>query len=30
MMRIQSLNIGLPVKETFFGKEVTTGIGGRE
>ena len=23
---IQSLNIGLPVKETFFGKEVTTGI----
>jgi MOSC domain-containing protein YiiM len=26
MMTIQSLNIGLPVKETFFGKEVTTGI----
>jgi MOSC domain-containing protein YiiM len=26
MMIIQSLNIGLPVKETFFGKEITTGI----
>jgi MOSC domain-containing protein YiiM len=26
MMIIQSLNIGLPVKETFFGKEFTTGI----
>lgn len=26
IMRIQSLNIGLPAKETFFGKEVVTGI----
>jgi MOSC domain-containing protein YiiM len=26
MMIIQSLNIGLPAKETFFGKEATTGI----
>lgn len=26
MMIIESLNIGLPVKENFYGKEITTGI----
>jgi hypothetical protein len=26
-MRVESLNIGLPKKEIFHGKEVTTGIG---
>jgi MOSC domain-containing protein YiiM len=28
-MRVESLNIGLPKKEIFHGKEVTTGIGKR-